>query len=367
MSLTEIIADKIRKEGPVLFHDFMEMALYYPGAGYYVNEHDPVGGSGDYYTSPYITSAFGALLAKQLEEMWALLGKKKFTVVEYGAGNGFLCRDIIQHLKKNEALYSNLRYCIIEKSPFMKQKQKIDADEKVQWLNSIGDIPAVEGCILSNEVVDNFAVHQVLMQDELMEIFVDYQDGFAERLQPASPLLKNYLVQSRVQLPQGFRTEINLHVTEWIREIAKAIHKGFVLTIDYGYPASALYHPLRTSGTLLCYYKHQISDCPYIHIGEQDITTHVNFSALVHWGLKEGLKCGGFTNQAYFLLGLGLTGQLEKMEENAGLSNQALQEERARFLHNFLLGMGKKLKVLLQLKGIQKPRLSGFQFPNPIL
>src|SRR5690606_9173807 len=135
------------------------------------------------------------------------------------------------------------------KSPFMKQKQKTEADEKVQWFNSISDIPAVEGCVISNEVVDNFAVHQVLMQDELMEVFVDYKDGFAEDLQPASPLLKNYLVQSGVQLPRGFRTEINLQATEWIREIAKALRKGFVLTVDYGYPASELYHPLRTSGT----------------------------------------------------------------------------------------------------------------------
>ena len=150
MLLREIIVDKIKKEGPVSFRDFMEMALYYPGSGYYVNEHEPVGNSGDYYTSPYITSAFGALVAKQLEEMWELLGKKKFTVVEYGAGNGCLCRDIIQHLKKNEAFYSNLRYCIIEKSPFMKQKQKAGAEGKVQWFNNICDIPALEGCILSN-------------------------------------------------------------------------------------------------------------------------------------------------------------------------------------------------------------------------
>jgi SAM-dependent MidA family methyltransferase len=367
MSLTEIIVDKIRKEGPVSFRDFMEMALFYPGSGYYVNEHDPVGDSGDYYTSPYITSAFGALMSKQLEEMWELLGKKKFTVVEYGAGNGFLCRDIIHHLKQNEALYSDLRYCIIEKSPFMKQKQKAGADGKVQWFNSIGDIPAVEGCILSNEVVDNFAVHQVLMQDELMEVFVDYKDGFTECLRPASPQLKDYLVQSAVQLPYGFRTEINLQAIEWIRQVAKALQKGFVLTIDYGYPVAEFYHPLRTSGTLLCYYKHQINNCPYIHIGKQDITTHVNFSALVQWGLKGGLQYGGFTNQAYFLLGLGLTGQLEKMERNSGPSIEALHEEKARFLHNFLLGMGKKIKVLLQQKGLQKPRFPGFQFSSPAL
>ncbi|HRP55344.1 SAM-dependent methyltransferase [Agriterribacter sp.] len=367
MPLREIIIDKIKKEGPVSFRDFMEMALYYPGAGYYANERDPVGGSGDYYTSPYITSAFGALVAKQLEEMWELLGKRKFTVVEYGAGNGCLCRDIMQHLKKNEALYSGLRYCIIEKSPFMKRKQKIGSDEKVYWFNSITDIPALEGCILSNEVVDNFAVHQVLMQNELMEVFVDYKDGFTECLRPASPKLKHYLLQSAVQLMPGFRTEINLRATEWIGQIARTLQKGFVLTIDYGYPVSELYHPLRTSGTLLCYYKHQINDCPYIHIGEQDITAHVNFSALVQWGLKGGLQYGGFTSQAYFLLGLGLTRQLEKMEKNAGSSIGALHEEKVRFLHNFLLGMGKKIKVLLQQKGLQKPCFSGFQFSSPVL
>lgn len=367
MPLREIIIDKIKKEGPLSFRDFMEMALYYPGAGYYVNERDPVGGSGDYYTSPYITSAFGALLAKQLEEMWELLGKKKFTVVEYGAGNGCLCRDIMRHLKKNKAFYRDLRYCIIEKSPFMRQKQKIGAGEKVHWFNNISDIPALEGCILSNEVVDNFAVHQVLMQKELMEVFVDYKDGFTECLQPAPPELKDYLVQSAVRLPDGFRTEINLQATQWIRQIAEALQKGFVLTIDYGYRASELYHPLRASGTLLCYYKHRVNDCPYIHIGEQDITAHVNFSALVQWGLKGGLQYAGFTNQAYFLLGLGLTGQLERMENDTDACSEALQEAKARFLHHFLLGMGKKIKVLLQQKGLQKSRFSGFQFCTPAL
>src|SRR5258706_12704529 len=122
MSLAEIIIEKIKREGPVSFHDFMEMCLYYPELGYYASAQDKTGKKGDYYTSADLGPAFGIMIGRQLEEMWSILGKKAFSIVEYGAGAGFLCYDILDHLKRNKQLYNELNYCIIEKSPAMREK-----------------------------------------------------------------------------------------------------------------------------------------------------------------------------------------------------------------------------------------------------
>jgi SAM-dependent MidA family methyltransferase len=233
--------------------------------------------------------------------------------------------------------------------------------EKVSWHDSIHDIQPITGCILSNEVVDNFPVHQVIMEDELMEVFVGYDNEFTELLRPAPKALTNYLEQLNVDLPRGFRTEINLQAIEWIRGIAESLKEGFVLTIDYGYPSSGLYSGGRNSGTLVCYHKHNINYCPYDHIGEQDITTHVNFSALCHWGLSSGLEYCGFTNQSYFMRALGLARHLKKMEERRE-ADPVSERQKAFLIQNLLMEMGSKFKVLIQQKGLRQPRLSGLQF-----
>jgi SAM-dependent MidA family methyltransferase len=201
------------------------------------------------------------------------------------------------------------------------------------------------------------------MKEELMEVFVDYDNGFIERLFPAGNELKDYLCHLQVELPKGFRTEINLEAITWITEIAKAIQRGFVLTIDYGYSSSELYNTRRSSGTLLCYYKHKINTCPYQNIGNQDITAHVNFSALSHWGMRHGLNYGGFTDQARFLQGLGLTRYITEMER-AGFIDKRSVAENATLIRTLLIDMGSKLKVLLQHKGVAHAQLSGIQFPQ---
>jgi SAM-dependent MidA family methyltransferase len=146
-------------------------------------------------------------------------------------------------------------------------------------------------------------------------------------------------------------------------EIAKSLREGFVLTIDYGYASPDLYNTRRSSGTLMCYYKHRVNGCPYQNIGEQDITTHVNFSALSHWGRQNGLEYGGFTDQARFLQGLGLTRHIMEMEKAGRLCQQSVKEN-ATFIRTLLMDMGSKLKVLLQHKGVKHAQLSGMQFPQ---
>lgn len=366
MSLPEIIADRIGKQGPISFHDFMEMSLYHPRYGYYSTAREKVGKGGDFYTSPCVSSLFGEMIARQLEEMWFWLGKQPFSIVEFGAGTGLLCRDILVSLQRNKELYVDLHYYIIERSEAMREKERqlLPAD-KVSWHDDISGIRPVTGCILSNELIDNFAVHQVVMEDQLMEVFVDYRNGFTECLRPAGQPLKDYFSELNVTLPRGFRTEINLEATEWIGRISDVLQKGFVLTIDYGFPSRALYDRHRNKGTLVCYHRHNINYSPYTNIGEQDITTHINFSALCHWGMNSGLEVGGYTNQAFFLQGLGLAAHLKEMEEK-GAMEQWTPGEKLSVIRTLLMDMGQKFNVLIQYKGLRKPLLSGLRFSQPI-
>ncbi|MEO5675126.1 MAG: SAM-dependent methyltransferase [Chitinophagales bacterium] len=368
MDLAEIIKQRIAEEGPISFHDFMQMSLYYPELGYYTNAAEKIGTKGDYYTSPAFTSVFGEMVAKQVEEMWCLMDKNEFTVVEFGGGTGTLCKDILRQAKHNESFYDKLTYCIIEKNSSLLKANFNDTwmMNKVKWLNSLSEIPEVTGCILSNELIDNFPVHRVAMEDILMEVYVDYQNEFIEILKPASADLLKYFEELTVVLPKGFRTEINLKAIEWIKEVANTLKSGFVITIDYGFPSSELYMDQRRDGTLMCYYRHTINDDPYSSIGRQDITAHVNFSALCRWGIKNGLACSGYTDQFYFLHALGIANHLREMEKN----NKVNVEEHQRqlfLIHTLLMDLGRKLKVLIQQKGVPAQPLTGLSFSQPVV
>lgn len=371
LALSEIVQNKIRNEGPISFRDFMEMALYYPELGYYSSVNEKFGKGGDYFTAPLFSNIYGNIIARQLEEMWHLAGKKEFTVVEYGAGSGALCADILDHLQENRPLYKDLRYCIIEKSDSLREKQKkffsgLPIFQKIQWLYSIDEISAFTGCVLANEVLDNFSVHKVVMKEkELMEVFVDHSNGFIEVLKPATANLKEYFTDLDVELPGDFCAEVNLEAIEWLKSISASLTKGFIITIDYGFPSSELYQSYRSLGTIVCYYKHAVNDLPYSNIGQQDITAHVNFSALDLWGTRSGLMNCGFTTQSQFLSGLGLTEYLRKLELKQ--KNDFDFRKKLMLLHTLMVSMGKKFKVLIQQKGFQKPMLSGLQFSQPLV
>ena len=356
MSVEEIIKERVKHEGPISFRDFMEMALYYPGLGYYTASRSRIGKNGDYYTSPCLGSLFGALIGKQIEEMWRLSGERDFTVVEYGAGSGALCNDILSYLKENSEIYYKLRYAIIERNA--QKKFSAAGNEKVHCCASLDDIGMFNGCVLSNELLDNFSVHQVVMEEELMEVFVDYDNGFKELLKPASEELRNYFAALDVSLPQGFRTEVNLQSEEWLHGISDHLHKGFVLTIDYGFHSSELYQDKRRQGTIVCYHQHKVNIDPYAHIGDQDITAHVNFSALEHYGACNGLECCGYTDQGSFLRSLGLTSYLRKLELS-GQFKAVDTRDQLFLLHNLLMDLGRKIKVLIQSKGMKGKKLMG--------
>jgi SAM-dependent MidA family methyltransferase len=341
------------------------MALYYPELGYYNSEKDKIGAKGDFYTSANLTAAFGVMIGRQMEEMWQILERKPFKIVEFGAGTGLLCHDILDYLKNNSSLYDSLNYCIIEKSASMREIQKNHLHEKVSWYNSIQEIPEINGCILSNELIDNFSVHQVIMKDRLQEIFVDYKDYFIEILKPAKKELTDYFLELKVQLPEGFLTEVNLEAKSWIKDVSQSLQKGYVITVDYGSLSAELYSKRRSCGTLLCYYKHQKNDNPYQFIGLQDITTHINFSAISHWGSQYGMDFCGIVDQAQFLLALGIK-EYQNSALNNNLNNLALVMQESMINYRLLIDMGMKFKVLIQQKGVPKYPLSGLKsFKSP--
>src|SRR5688572_9997723 len=360
ISIEDIIREVIQKNGPISFRDFMEMALYAPGIGYYTSRDTTVGTKGDFMTGPSINSIFGTMVGIQLEEMWINTGGKQFTIVEYGAGNGQLCLDILNLISSDSRLIDNLNYCIIEKNGFDGYELKRNFPGVISVHRSIHELPEFTGCILSNEVVDSFPFHRVVMRDELMEIFIDFKEGFTELLIPARKELKNYLDTWNIRLPKGYYTEINLDARQWITDVSSKLKSGYMVTIDYGYSAGELYNEQRKTGTMMCYKKHVMNVIPYQFIGKQDITSHVNFSAVCQWGIDSGLQCCGLVTQAGFLLSLGIKNYfINQYSSHKDIATIALLES---WLNDVLLiKMGSKFKVLIQKKGDVSPILSGLK------
>jgi SAM-dependent MidA family methyltransferase len=362
--LREEIVDLINVKGMITFADFMELALYHPEYGYYTSGKEKIGKRGDYYTSSDVHSVFGGLIARQLEQMWRLLGRNKFTVVEIGAGKGWLCHDILKCVRNEyPEFFERIDYKIVEISQNLIERQSNTLkglEEKVSWEFFSEDgfsFNPIEGCFLSNEFVDSLPVHQVVVENDcLKEIYVTVQDGeFCEKIDDlSSQELRDYFDNSKTFLKEGQRAEVNLKALDWVKNIFYCLNRGFILTIDYGHLADALYCEERYRGTLMCYYEHTTSENPYERIGNQDITSHVNFSSIMKEGARFGLSTTGFVRQSNFLIALGI---LNKMNEVQGDFSKLLT------MKNLFMpgGMGDVFKVLIQHKGIDNPELIGLR------
>ncbi len=349
--LRNFILAQIREGGPVPFARFMEWCLYHPDYGYYHSEGTKTGKRGDYYTAPCVHPFFGRMVAKQIIQMSERMGAKRFTVVEMGAGRGFLCRDILDWASRSApAFYRRLDYRLFDASRRRVEEQKetlafYEREGKVSW-GEAGELErgeqAIEGCFLSNELVDAFPVHRVVFQGgKLREIYVGEHDGgFVEAPGDlSSPEIAEYFTVDDVVLTEGQEAEVNLQALQWIRAMGRSLRRGFVMTIDYGCLADELYAPWRRSGTIMCYYRHRSSENPYERVGEQDMTAHVNFSALIRGGEEAGLSFTGLVPQYRFLISLGLLGEMaEAAKEDSGdrcIENASLPQapHRARRGH----------------------------------
>ncbi|MBE0559179.1 MAG: SAM-dependent methyltransferase, partial [Proteobacteria bacterium] len=286
--LRNFILARITQSGPIPFSRFMEWCLYHPDYGYYQSGEAAVGKGGDYYTAPSVHPLFGCMVARQLAQMSELVGTERFTVVETGAGRGFLCLDILDWARGNApAFYGRLDYRLADVSrPFVaEQKERLAlhaADGKVSWEGEeTGETSGreIDGCFLSNELVDAFPVHRVVVRDgRLREIYVGERDGVFVDVPGdlSTPEIGEYFKPDGVELREGQEAEVNLRARQWMGNMGRRVRRGFVLTIDYGCLAEELYAPWRSSGTIMCYHRHRASGDPYERVGEQDITAHVN-------------------------------------------------------------------------------------------
>ena len=367
--LREKIVEKIRSEGPINFETFMEMVLYYPGLGYYSRQSTVIGRRGDFYTSPHLHPFFGAMIGKQIFEFWEILGGSSFHIVEMGAGEGYLARDMLNYLKKSKTdFFRQLNYTIIEINPSVRIRQDgllRDFSGKVNWVSSLDDLDDLVGCLISNELLDSFPVRLVEMEDDIKEIFVtvDGDGNLREIKRCGDAEVKNYFEEFNIKIPKGYRTEVNLRIKEWLIKANERLKDGFIMTIDYGYPSSDYYSDERYKGTLLCYYNHKVMENPYEHIGDQDITAHVNFSSLKRWGEALGIKTIGFCEQGPYLVSLGID---DVIRDVCGKSPDPFDIARIKGL---LLpeGMGESHKVMIQYKGgLQIRKLQGFNLRNRI-
>lgn len=364
-ALTQFIIEKITREGRITFADFMASCLYHPTLGYYMTERQRIGRAGDFFTSSSVHALFGTLVARQMVEMWQLLGSEEFVLVEQGGGEGHLAFDILNTFRSEfPDLYPKLVYRMVESSPVHRQRQRellCDHLPRLYW-DTPETLPSYVGCLLSNELLDAMPVHRVEMRHgELHEIFVDVAEGrLCEVAVPAgSPTLAQHFEWLGVVPADGCRAEVNLGALRWLAESAACLERGFIMTIDYGYPAAELYAPWRRDGTLLCYHRHTSSDNPLERCGEQDITAHVDFTALQRRGEELGLMSIYFAEQYRFLMGLGFVEELLNLQarEPDASRAQALRLSLKHLIMPESGGMGGAFKVLIQGKRVGTPRL----------
>lgn len=369
--LKERIIQRIQAEGGIPFREFMAMALYEPGLGYYCARREKMGRQGDYLTSPEVGPLFGAMLGRQLLGMWTALGRPaRFQAVEAGAGTGALCLDILRWARRAAPDFADaLTYTIVEASPVLQERQKETLESAglgpyVRWQDSVPS--DVAGCIFSNELLDSMPVHRVAARGgRLYEIFVTWDGSrFQEELrEPSTPEIEAYFQALGLRLPESCCGEVNLDAVRWVRQAAGALRRGFLLTMDYGYEAPELYAPWRKNGTLMCFYRHNLSTDPYVRLGRQDITAHVDFTSIRRAGEEAGLSTLVLLTQCEFLLDLGIREAMAPPgEDDAGLEDYYARRRQALELID-PAGLG-RIRVLIQCKGLRKPRLAGLWPPR---
>ena len=367
------IREHIQTSGQITFAEFMQTCLYSPNGGFYsdrsnrINEH--------FGTSPASHPAFGALIARQLEQMWRLLGEPTvFHLIEVGSGDGSLAQAIVNACRLSFPQFARaLYYVAVDYQPTTYQPPDRDinpasgndgafpssaqaTNTEVHWVRAEGlsAFRNVAGCILCNELLDNFPFHRFVIQGgKMKEVFVRLSgDNLVEVLDdPSSPAIEERLNGLGVSLTEGYRGEVCIALDAWATQLSEALERGFVLTIDYGELAEDLYTSRNALGTMVCYRQHEATNDPYRHLGRQDITCLVDFTSLMQLGEQYGLFTVGLTRQSGFLQNLGFSALLE------GLQGQYISAARAEFERMALMTLVEPeeygdFKVLAQAKGV---------------
>lgn len=367
LQLTQKIQAAIKQNnGHLSFKDYMQMALYYPGLGYYSAGMQKFGRSGDFITAPEISPLFSQVIAIQCQLLFKSLNSP--IILEAGAGSGRLAIELIKELATRDSLPEH--YYIMEVSADLKERQQHLIKQEIpelynrfKWLEALPE-QGFDGVVIGNEVLDAMPVHLINLNsnNELFERHVTSQDDSFEWLDlPCeNPQLLGYkdtigqLLQQFSHLKDShgdYISEVNLLAQQWIQTMAKHLNKGAMILVDYGYPEREYFHPQRHMGTLMCHYQHHRHDDPFYLPGLQDITAHVNFSDIANAAVKAKLQVAGFTTQAHFLLAGGLM-ELSQCIDPEDINNYVKMAQEIKTL-TLPDEMGELFKVILLSKGLE--------------
>jgi len=372
-ALEEMIRAEIRDGGPMRFDRFMETALYHPGLGYYakVGGVSPIGRSGDFYTSVSAGPLFGRLLGRQFWQMWRTLGQPEvFWIMEQGAHDGQLAVDILEWCRaETPSFFAAIRYAIVQSTGALSMHQKCapepDLVSHITWFETLAELALEKpvGVFFSNELVDAFPIRSITFRGgQWLEQHVACDEqGFRWIDRPIEDVELADAIET-LPLPEveRYTTEINLRARSWMAEVAHALARGYVVTIDYGHPAALYYASHRTGGTLTAYVKHHAVDDVLAEPGMRDITAHVDFTALAQVGEKAGLVTLGFLDQQHFLMGIA-------HDELSGLREPMLHIQQSLRAWNTLTHpehLGADFFALLQAKDAPT-ELDGLRFARP--
>ena len=368
-TVRERIHTEIRASGPMPFARFMELALYDPDGGYYRSSEARPGRGGDFITAPELHPIFGELLARAVDDAWTVLDRPApFIVVEHGAGDGSLAIPMLQALPAKIAYHP---VEVDERRLAALRERLVTAGLAGRLIEPLPTSP-FDGIVVANEVLDALPVHRVRRRgDTLRELAVDLgaDDAFVEvEIEPTTSALAERLTAEGVALVDGQTAEIALGLDAWVRNVAAPLRRGLVILIDYGAPAGELYDPIRRrDGTLQAYVRHRLND-PYQFVGRQDLTAHVDITAVQRAGAIAGLTPLGVTTQAEALMALGIEDRLREIQADASTTMEAytlLRASLVRLLDPAAMG---RFQVMVFGRGWPAeatPRLLGYRFARP--
>ncbi|MGI9319875.1 MAG: class I SAM-dependent methyltransferase [Thiogranum sp.] len=354
--------------GSIAFSQFMERCLYAPGLGYYSAGLRKFGPGGDFVTAPEVSPLFGRCLARSCGAVLESLGGGE--ILEFGAGSGQLAIDLLGELASLGCLPE--RYLVLERSAELRARQQQAFSrhlpqllDRISWIDSL---PAAgfRGVMLANEVLDAMSVERFQWVGGKAALFHvrSEADGFAWQLQAGETSDVTTRIEDCVsssKLRAGYISEFNTSLQPWLQTVAGCMEQGFVLLIDYGYPQHEFFHPQRSSGTLMCHYRHHAHADPLLWPGLQDITAHVNFTAVAEAAVTAGLEVAGYTTQAYFLLDCGLEDLLLQSGPTESMDYlQAAQQVKTLVLPG---EMGERFKCIGLTRGLDIP-VRGFRLQD---
>lgn len=342
--------------GWISFADYMALALYTPGLGYYSGGARKFGAAGDFVTAPELTPLFARSLASQLVQV---MQASSPNILEAGGGSGALATDLLLELERRQALPE--QYLILELSGELRARQAETLQlraphllSRVQWLDTLPE--AFSGCVIGNEVLDAMPVHLIDWQaDGAVERGVGLDANHHFCWQPRVPGAHLQAQLAALSVPSPYQSEINLAAAAWVAGWGDILQSGAIILIDYGFPRHEYYHPQRHQGTLMCHYRHHAHGDPFWWPGLNDITAHVDFTAMAEAGFAAGLDVAGYTSQAAFLINCGLTDVLARTDAEA--ARDYLPQSRAVEKLINPAEMGELFKVIAFSKGIAEPLL----------